>query len=71
MKIDINKLKRGSWLSNTSGIYEVVKIYEAAGGTFITVKEVCYDPEDGSKIFYTDEHDMTPADIKQCELVSY
>lgn len=71
MKIKIEKLRRGSWISNSNGIYEVVKIYKAADGTFITVKEVCFNPEDGDLIFYTDEHDMTPADVKSCDMVSY
>jgi len=71
MKVNIKKLSRGSWISNSCGIYEVVKIYEAAGGTFVTVKEVCINSEDGDLFTYTEEHDMTPADIKSCDMVSY
>lgn len=71
MKVNIEKLRRGSWIANSFGIYEVVKIYKSAGETFVTVKEVCFNPEDGDLFFYTDKHDMTPADIKSCDMVSY
>lgn len=66
MEINIEKLRRGNWISNSSGIYEVVKIYKAAGGTFITVKEVFLNPENDNKFSLGEEYDMTPADVKKC-----
>lgn len=64
--INLNELKPGNWISDTSGIYEVVKIYKAAGGTFYKVREVAFDPKHDDHFVLTEEYDMTPADIKKC-----
>lgn len=71
MKVNINKLKHGNWIYNTSGVYKIIKIYKAAGGTFYTVREVIFDPNHDDIFTFGEEYDMTPADVKQCEIFYY
>ncbi len=62
------KLRKGSWIENTNGLYEIKNIYEAAGGKFYTVIELVFVDMDSRIV--GKPHDITFNDLTSYDLVS-
>lgn len=66
-KAEVSKLKKGSWLEDTSGIYEIAGI---SPDNLISLKEVIFLGDSCNEHFYGVSYYIMRSDVEKMELIA-